>query len=90
MYGTRGAADGWQEECSSALVSDMGFEQGQSSPCVFIHHEKDIAVSVHGDDFTPTGPKSSLGWYEEQLQLHYEVTIQPRIGPGTTPKKRLS
>ena len=37
MYGTRAAADGWQEECSSFLVENMEFVQGLSSPCVFRH-----------------------------------------------------
>jgi len=31
MYGTRGAADGWQEEYSTALIS-LGFRQGESCP----------------------------------------------------------
>ena len=36
MYGTRPAADGWQEEYSTALVR-MGFVQGLASPNVFRH-----------------------------------------------------
>ena len=30
MYGTRAAADGWQEEYSTSLVSKMGFVHGVS------------------------------------------------------------
>ena len=32
MYGTRAAADGWQEEYSTTLVDVLGFVQGNSSP----------------------------------------------------------
>ena len=36
MYGTRRAADGWQEEYSGKMI-DAGFIQGVASPCVFHH-----------------------------------------------------
>ena len=41
MYGTRGAADGWQEEYSTMLI-EFGFRQGVSCPNVFTHAEKKI------------------------------------------------
>ena len=82
MYGTRAAADGWQEEYSSFLVETLGFAQGTSSPCVFRHPVRQLVTSVHGDDFTTAGAKCDLDWYEEQIKKKYECTIQPRIGPG--------
>jgi len=82
MCGTRAAADGWQEECSSFLVEGRGFTQGTSSPCVFRHPERQLVASVHGDDFTTAGAKCDLDWYEEEIKKKYECTIQPRIGPG--------
>ncbi len=82
MYGTRAAADGWQEEYSSFLVETMGFVQGVSSPCVFRHPTKMLVASVHGDDFTTAGACEDLDWYEQAMAEHYECTIQPRIGPG--------
>ena len=36
MYGTRGAADGWQEECSTMLVR-LGFRQGNACPNLCFH-----------------------------------------------------
>lgn len=36
MYGTRGAADGWQEEYSTMLVRH-GFKQGKACPNLFYH-----------------------------------------------------
>ena len=82
MYGTRPAADGWQEEYSTFLVEELQFKQGLSSPCVFHHREKGIIVNVHGDDFTAVGPKDSLDWYEAKMEEKYELTKQPRLGPG--------
>ena len=81
MYGTRAAADGWQEEYSTLLV-DLGFKQGDASPNVFRHAKRQITCSVHGDDFTSSGPKSALDWFEAAVAEHYELTISPRMGPG--------
>ena len=89
MYGTQRAAEGWQDECSSALLA-MGFVQGQASACVFAHPDKSIVVTVHGDDFTAAGPKSSLDWYEQQMKQKYELTVGGRLGPGIEDDKRLS
>ena len=86
MYGTRMAADGWQEEYSTFLVS-LGFSQGDASPNVFYHAEKRIMTSVHGDDFTSSGPATALNWFEESVKEKYEVTIEPRLGPGAQDAK---
>jgi hypothetical protein len=89
MYGTRPAADGWQEEYSSTLVREMGFVQGTASPNLFRHEARGIVTSVHGDDFTSAGPKDALDWFEAELQRHYEITIQPRLGPGPQDAKEV-
>ena len=52
MYGTRAAADGWQEEYSTFLVS-IGFRPGSASANVFHHISRGITTSVHGDDLRP-------------------------------------
>ena len=70
MYGTRGAADGWHEEYSSTLVSELDFVQGVASPCLFRHPTRAIVVSVHGDDFTAAGPTMDLDWYEAEMKKH--------------------
>ena len=49
MYGTRPSADGWREEYSSFLVSQLKVRQGKATPCVFVHEQRQIVVSVHGD-----------------------------------------
>ena len=86
MYGTRMAADGWQEEYSTTLVS-LGFTQGDACPNLFRHAERGIVTSVHGDDFTSSGPATSLDWLEKSIADKYEITVEPRLGPGTADAK---
>ena len=47
MYGTRMAADGWQEEYSTFLVS-IGFRQGEACPNLFYHRDRQVVTSIHG------------------------------------------
>ena len=86
MYGTRRAAEGWQDEYSATLIA-AGFTQGKASACVFVHPVRGIAVSVHGDDFTATGPKSELDRFEQVMRQHYELTVGGRLGPGPADDK---
>ena len=87
MYGTRGAADGWQEEYSTTLV-ELGFIQGLASPCVFRHRTKSLDCTVHGDDFTTVGAKEDLDWFEGEMAKHYEMTSGGRLGPGPNDDKQ--
>ena len=41
MYGTRDAAQNW-EEAYSEFMTEIGFCRGRASPCIFWHH-----VAVH-------------------------------------------
>lgn len=71
LYGTRDAAQNWQKEFTDYLVSHQ-FTKGQSSPCNFYHPHKQLHITVHGDDFTSTGPLKSLKWFELLLNQQYE------------------
>ena len=64
------------------LIQDLGFSQGTSSPNIFYHEGRGITCSVHGDDFTSSGPKQSLDWLEAAIAERYEITVGPRLGPG--------
>ena len=86
MYGTQAAADGWQQEYSSTMVS-LGFRQGVACPCVFWHESRSLVSSVHGDDFTTAGAKPDLDWFETALEAKYELRKGGRIGPGPTDDK---
>ncbi len=86
MYGTRPAADGWQEEYSTLLVS-LGFRQGDACPNVFYHTAKQIVTSVRSDDFTPSGPADARDWMEAAIGEHHDLDISPRMGPGPADAK---
>ena len=47
-------------------------------------------VSVHGDDFTAAGPKSSLDWFVTRMRERYELTCGGRLGPGPDDCKEAS
>ena len=81
MYGTRSAADGWQEQYSTMLIR-LGFTQGDACPNVFRNNDRKIVCSVHGDDFTSSGPADALDWFEQAIGEVYEITVGPRLGPG--------
>ena len=81
IYGSRMAADGWQQECSTFMIR-LGFKQGEACANVFYHAERDVMCTVHGDDFTFQGPCDQLDWFERSITEQYEATIGPRLGPG--------
>jgi len=88
MYGTRRAADGWQEEYSSTLIEKLGFTQGVACPCTFYNEDREIIMTVHGDDFTSRGPKKEFDWLETKLQEFYELKLGPRLGPAPEDAKQ--
>ena len=81
MYGTRAAADGWHNEYSGFMRS-IGFVMGDASACVFRHVTRRLVSSVHGDDFTSSGPKRQLDWLKAKMEEKYELKENYRIGPG--------
>ena len=66
---------------------ELGFTQGIASPCLFVHIERGIVTSVHGDDFTSGGDKCQLDWFENALDAKYELKRGGRLGPGKNDKK---
>ena len=79
LYGTRDAAQNWAREYSNTLKA-LGFRIGQASPCNFQHEEKEISMTVHGDDFTATGPSESLAWLETKMRESYDIKAET-LGP---------
>ena len=89
MYGTQAAADGWQQEYAS-FMREIGFSQGAARPCVFVHVDRNLATSVHGDDFTTCGAKKDLDWFEDLLEKRYELKKGGRLGPAPDDCKELT
>ena len=72
LYGTRDAAQNWAKEYTTFL-EQLGFAAGAASPCNFVNEGKEVFVTVHGDDFTATGPQASLEWFEQKMTGKYEI-----------------
>ena len=74
LYGMRKAAASWEDEYAVKLEAE-GFSRGRSAPTVFYNKASGVRLVVHGDDFTATGPKPELDWFEAILKESYELTI---------------
>ena len=61
-----------------------------SSPCLFLHKARGLAISVHGDDFTTCGPKCEIDWFERLLEEKYELKKGGRLGPAPGDCKELT
>ena len=81
LYGTRGAAQNWAVEYTRTLRA-AGFEPGRASPCNCVHKTRGLALTVHGDDFTATGPIEDLAWLEEVFRRRYDIKATI-LGPDT-------
>ncbi len=63
LYGTRGAAAGWECEYS-IYMQEIGFTRGVAVGCLFHHPVRDVQCAVYGDDFTSVGAAEDLEWLE--------------------------
>jgi hypothetical protein len=79
MYGLQKAAEGWEKHYTE-ILENMGFKRGRASPCVFVHAEKKIYLTVYGDDFSARGRKTELDWYEARMKERFELTVKGRLG----------
>jgi hypothetical protein len=89
LYGTRGAAAGWEDEYS-AFLQDIGFQRGLASGCLFYHPARDLRVVVYGDDFSAVGSCQELNWLEASMEERYAITKRGRLGPAPEDQKELT
>ena len=75
MYGTRDAAQNW-EECYQNAFKEMGFKPGLASVCHLHNRERDLKEVVHGDDFTVTGSKQELTQLAGELGKRFEIKLK--------------
>ena len=80
LYGTRDAAKNWAAKFTEVLEG-VGFRRGTASPCNFVHEGRRISLTVHGDDFTSTGPESELRWLEQVFARNFEIKTD-YLGPS--------
>ena len=88
LYGFRPAASAW-ESMYAVLLEDAGFKRGMSCGVVFYHVDKDIAVAVHGDDFTFCGIDEDLNWILSLMKSWFEVKLRAILGPGKNDEKEV-
>ena len=81
FYGARDAAQNWTEEYTRKLL-ELGFVAGFATPCNFVCGERELRVTIHGDDFTATGPMESLQWVEKGLAAAWEIKSE-YLGPSS-------
>ena len=77
LYGTRDAAQNWEEELASTL-GDLGLTRGRACPCVWRGRIKgeDIVATVHGDDVTIGGQRSAVEPLIKMISKKYEIKKQ--------------
>ena len=80
LYGTRDVWGRWADTYSEALVNNMGFVRGQSSPCVPYHPGNDLDLVVHGDDFAFSGEHPDLKWSRKEFASIVEIKLMGALG----------
>ena len=75
LYGTRDAPSNW-EHAIKKVMTDLGFVQGISNPCLYFHELHDLRCNVHGDDFTVVGGYDKLQWLVEALKKAWTIEVR--------------
>ena len=86
LYGTRDAAVNWVRACTKVL-KNAGFIVGRHCAQNFWHPHREVAVTVHGDDFTSTGSEEQLLWLKGVLGKEFEFKTEV-LGPPRSTSKR--
>ena len=73
FYGTRGAAENLANTLTQFL-NQCGFTTGRASLRNFCHAERDMVLTVHGNDFTVSGSTANLRWMKKGFKRRFEVT----------------
>ena len=84
----RGAAAPWEKHYGD-LLEIVGFKKGGRCGVVFFHVERDIALSVHGDDFTLCASEEDLMWIKSLIQSWLEVKVRAMLGPDPSDDKEV-
>ena len=81
LYGTRDAAQHWEEGLATTL-SSLKLTRGSACSCVWRGHIKgeDIVATMRGDDITIGGERSAAKKYEIKKQVIGEVPDLEKSG----------
>ena len=65
-------------------MESIGFEQGVSNPCLYVHDEFSLRCNVHGDDFTVVGSYDKLQWLIKELKKAWTIEVRGILArPGS-------
>ena len=74
LYGLKHSAREWYAKLSSSLLQ-RGFQTSTFGPCVFIHHDKNIFISVYVDDIALfAAPSTNLELLITELSSEFDLT----------------
>ena len=83
LYGTRDAPSNWEHAIKDVMES-IGFNQGVSNPCLYVHDEFSLRCNVHGDDFTVVGSYDKLRWLIQNLKKAWTIEVRGILArPGS-------
>ena len=72
LYGTRDAAQNWARTWG-AMLTDIGFNRGRASTCIYTHKERNIKLTCHGDDFLIAAPMDQVKWLLERMKNKFDL-----------------
>ena len=79
MYGTRDAANVWQQSYADVL-NRAGFKRSAAWPAIFFHEKLEARLLVHGDDFVILGDDAAQQHVEKALREAYDLRVDGSIG----------
>ena len=88
LYGFRPAAAAWEKLYSQRLES-VGFVRGKGCGVVFWHQQRDIALAVHGDDFTFCGLAEDLRWIQDLMASWFDIKLRAILGDEPNDQKEV-
>jgi hypothetical protein len=88
LYGMRGAARGWKDECRTKMM-DIGFVEGCVAPTVVVDVEKEVRLVVRGDNFTFLGPEVELLRIADQMEEWCEIKARGILGGRESDLKKI-
>ena len=89
LYGTRDAAQNWEEELASTL-SGLGLTRGSACPCVWrgLIKREDVVATVHDYDITIGGQRTAVEFLVNMISKKFrhsgETQISRRAGEYST------
>ena len=83
LYGTRDAPSNWEHAIKDVMES-IGFKQGVSNPCLYVHDEFSLRCNVHGDEFTVVGSYDKLQRLIKELKKAWTIEVRGILArPGS-------